>query len=181
MFLPFDRRLTHLFLHFFKHCFDPNASIQELLQAYVWRRDIEVNFRDEKILLGIGRLRCDKSIPWQMCPLSLSPHTPCSLQPPPKPMDQPANTIHYPARNGHGIRRFVLPHNPSSNTSRHEVWVQAVSPASHHNTLQTRNRRNSIQPSKALCSMPLRKPTGAKLQCSACRPVPFKTVPADQI
>ena len=30
---------------------DPNASIQEVLQAYVWRWDIEVNFRDEKTLL----------------------------------------------------------------------------------------------------------------------------------
>ena len=27
----------------------------ELLQAYVWRWDIEVNFRDEKHLLGVGQ------------------------------------------------------------------------------------------------------------------------------
>jgi hypothetical protein len=36
-------------------CTDPNASIEELLQAYVWRWDIEVNFRDEKTLLGVGQ------------------------------------------------------------------------------------------------------------------------------
>lgn len=36
-------------------CTDPNASLQELLQAYVWRWDIEVNFRDEKTLLGVGQ------------------------------------------------------------------------------------------------------------------------------
>lgn len=36
-------------------CTNPNASIQELLQAYVWRWDIEVNFRDEKSLLGVGQ------------------------------------------------------------------------------------------------------------------------------
>ena len=36
-------------------CTDPNASIQEVLQAYVWRWDIEVNFRDEKTLLGVGQ------------------------------------------------------------------------------------------------------------------------------
>jgi len=35
-------------------CTDPNAAIQEILQAYVWRWDIEVNFRDEKTLLGVG-------------------------------------------------------------------------------------------------------------------------------
>ena len=36
-------------------CTDPNADIQEVLQAYVWRWDIEVNFRDEKSLLGVGQ------------------------------------------------------------------------------------------------------------------------------
>jgi hypothetical protein len=36
-------------------CTDPNASIHELLQAYIWRWDIEVNFRDEKTLLGVGQ------------------------------------------------------------------------------------------------------------------------------
>jgi len=35
-------------------CTDPKASIQEALQAYTWRWDIEVNFRDEKTLLGVG-------------------------------------------------------------------------------------------------------------------------------
>ena len=38
-------------------CTDPNATIQEVLQAYVWRWDIEVNFRDEKTLLGVGQAR----------------------------------------------------------------------------------------------------------------------------
>jgi len=36
-------------------CTDPDASIEELLQAYIWRWDIEVNFRDEKTLLGVGQ------------------------------------------------------------------------------------------------------------------------------
>lgn len=36
-------------------CTDPNADIQKVLQAYIWRWDIEVNFRDEKSLLGVGQ------------------------------------------------------------------------------------------------------------------------------
>lgn len=36
-------------------CSDPNASIKDVLQAYIWRWDIEVNFRDEKTLLGVGQ------------------------------------------------------------------------------------------------------------------------------
>lgn len=33
---------------------DMNITLEELLQAYIWRWEIEVNFRDEKTLLGLG-------------------------------------------------------------------------------------------------------------------------------
>jgi hypothetical protein len=36
-------------------CTDPAADLQQVIQAYVWRWDIEVNFRDEKTLLGVGQ------------------------------------------------------------------------------------------------------------------------------
>jgi len=35
-------------------CTDPEASVEKIIQAYVWRWDIEVNFRDEKTTLGLG-------------------------------------------------------------------------------------------------------------------------------
>ena len=35
-------------------CTDPALCLQSLLQSYLWRWDIEVNFRDQKSLLGIG-------------------------------------------------------------------------------------------------------------------------------
>ncbi len=35
-------------------CTDPDAPIEKVLQAYLWRWDIEVNFRDEKTLIGVG-------------------------------------------------------------------------------------------------------------------------------
>ena len=35
-------------------CTDPKLSLEDVLQAYVWRWEIEVNFRDEKTLLGVG-------------------------------------------------------------------------------------------------------------------------------
>jgi len=34
---------------------DPTLSPQKILQAYLWRWEIEVNFRDEKTLLGFGK------------------------------------------------------------------------------------------------------------------------------
>ncbi len=36
-------------------CTDPSVSDAEILQAYLWRWEIEVNFRDEKTLVGLGK------------------------------------------------------------------------------------------------------------------------------
>ena len=36
-------------------CTDPRQALQRIIQAYFWRWDIEVNFRDEKQLLGVGQ------------------------------------------------------------------------------------------------------------------------------
>jgi hypothetical protein len=35
-------------------CTDPDVPLAELLQEYLWRWDIEVNFKDEKCLLGVS-------------------------------------------------------------------------------------------------------------------------------
>jgi hypothetical protein len=35
-------------------CTDPDLPLAELLQYYLWRWEIELNFRDEKTLLGVG-------------------------------------------------------------------------------------------------------------------------------
>ena len=36
-------------------CTDPQLALRQLLQFYLWRWDIEVNFRDEKTILGVGQ------------------------------------------------------------------------------------------------------------------------------
>jgi hypothetical protein len=36
-------------------CTDPELPLAELVQNYLWRWDIEVNFRDEKTVLGVGQ------------------------------------------------------------------------------------------------------------------------------
>ncbi len=35
-------------------CTDPDMDLQEAVQSYIWRWDVEVNFRDEKQLIGVG-------------------------------------------------------------------------------------------------------------------------------
>lgn len=44
-------------------CSDPNMPLEQLLQAYLWRWEVEANFRDEKTLLGVGQaqVRQDKA------------------------------------------------------------------------------------------------------------------------
>ena len=39
----------------FLMCTDLNISLEDFLQDFLWRWDIEVNFRDEKALLGVGQ------------------------------------------------------------------------------------------------------------------------------
>jgi hypothetical protein len=36
-------------------CTDPTLAVQQMVQEYLWRWDIEVNFREEKTLLGVGQ------------------------------------------------------------------------------------------------------------------------------
>jgi hypothetical protein len=36
-------------------CTDPSLPLEQVLQAYLWRWGIEVNFRDEKTLIGVGQ------------------------------------------------------------------------------------------------------------------------------
>jgi len=36
-------------------CTDPHLAIEQLLQFFIWRWDIEVNFRDEKTILHVGQ------------------------------------------------------------------------------------------------------------------------------
>lgn len=36
-------------------CTEPDLPVEELVQEYVWRWDIEVNHRDEKTILGVGQ------------------------------------------------------------------------------------------------------------------------------
>ena len=36
-------------------CTDPDMNLENILQYYLWRWDIEVNFRDEKTVLGVGQ------------------------------------------------------------------------------------------------------------------------------
>ena len=35
-------------------CSDPQLPLEQLVQAYLWRWEIELNFRDEKTLMGVG-------------------------------------------------------------------------------------------------------------------------------
>lgn len=41
-------------------CTDPDVPLEDILQEYLWRWDIEVNFKDEKCLLGVSEAQVRK-------------------------------------------------------------------------------------------------------------------------
>jgi len=45
-------------------CSDASLPLEQLLQGYIWRWEIEVNFRDEKTVMGVGQagVRTDDSV-----------------------------------------------------------------------------------------------------------------------
>jgi len=45
-------------------CTDPTLAAEQILQSYLWRWEIELNFRDEKTLLGFGQpqVRSDAAV-----------------------------------------------------------------------------------------------------------------------
>jgi hypothetical protein len=45
-------------------CTDPNLSLEQIVQYYLWRWDIEVNHRDEKQIIGVGeaQIRSPQSV-----------------------------------------------------------------------------------------------------------------------
>jgi hypothetical protein len=53
-------------------CTDPDLPLETLLQSYLWRWEIEVNFRDEKHVLGVGQAQvrtqaAAKNVPAFVC------------------------------------------------------------------------------------------------------------------
>lgn len=49
-------------------CTDPNLPLDQLMQAYLWRWEIELNFRDEKTLLGTGEAQVRTVAPVESVP-----------------------------------------------------------------------------------------------------------------
>lgn len=49
-------------------CTDPDLPLTELLQIYLWRWDIEVHFRDEKTILGVGQAQVRTELSNQNAP-----------------------------------------------------------------------------------------------------------------
>nr|WP_235954795.1 transposase [Cyclobacterium salsum] len=49
-------------------CTSTELSLEKLLQAYLWRWGIEVNFRDQKTLMGCGQAQVRKEIPCSKVP-----------------------------------------------------------------------------------------------------------------
>ena len=108
-------------------CTDPTIPLEQLLQAYLWRWDIEVNFRDEKTLLGVGQAQVRIPPAAQKVPatavaaysllLLAAAH---AYGPAGRPVDVPPPRWRtYPARQRASTAQLV-------NQLRFELWGQAI-------------------------------------------------------
>ena len=137
---PLGYRLTKLSRMLYRKpafliCTDPDADLQQVLQAYVWRWDIEVNFRDEKTLLGVGQAQVRSQSSVQNVPaLAVAAYAMllAAATQAYGPTAQP-NTL--PAPKWQRKKRLRASTQSLIQHLRHEVWADALrfsSFASHH-------------------------------------------------
>ena len=108
-------------------CTDVNAGLEELLQAYLWRWDIEVNFRDEKTLLGVGQaqVRHEQSVE-RVPALAVAAYamllTSATLNFGPE--GKPTNAL--PVPKWQTNERLRASTQSLINQLRHEIWARAI-------------------------------------------------------
>lgn len=135
-------------------CNDPDASLERVLQAYLWRWDIEVNFRDEKTLLGVGQAQVRHPQAVQNVPaVAVAAYAMLLLA---------AVKAFGPTGLGSALpppawRRRERPQRPATmsliNQLRHELWSQAISSAGlQHFPTPTRPHPNSPKPQPTLAT-----------------------------
>jgi hypothetical protein len=128
-------------------CTDPNLPLEKVLQYYLWRWDIEVNFRDEKTILGVGQAQVRTEASNQKAPalavaayalLLLAAHKTYGADGKPETFQAPCWDKRKPAR------RATT--NDLRNQMRYELWASAL--------------RSNFRP---LCSKPPPDQNGRKL------------------
>ena len=50
-------------------CSAPDLSIEKILQSYLWRWEIELNFRDEKTVMGVGQAQVRNARSVEIAPM----------------------------------------------------------------------------------------------------------------
>lgn len=135
-------------------CTDPDLPLEQLVQEYIWRWDIEVNHRDEKTLLGVGQAQVRNARSVATVPASAV---------------AAYAMLHIAAMKAYGWtgEPKVIPvpkwRNPKKkkrastqdliNELRRELWSESINPR-HLSDFMTRNRtaQKSIKSETDLCS-----------------------------
>jgi hypothetical protein len=127
-------------------CTHPDLPLSELLQIYLWRWDIEVNFRDEKTILGVGQAQVRSEASNQNAPaLAVAAYALLLLA-----SIQVYGTEGRPAaiRNPQWYQR--KPHqrattNQLINQLRYELWASALKPNFSRFSSKTHPDQNAIK------------------------------------
>ncbi|MCP4645695.1 MAG: hypothetical protein GY851_34940 [bacterium] len=107
-------------------CTDPDAPLHEIIQHYLWRWDIEVNFRDEEALLGLGDAQVRTPAPVQNVTACAVAAYAMLLVGAAHCQQQNATIHHLPApiwqpEKSHRVTTMALIQN-----LRHEMWARSI-------------------------------------------------------
>lgn len=127
-------------------CTNPDLPLSELLQIYLWRWDIEVNFRDEKTILGVGQAQVRTEASNQNAPaLAVAAYALLLLA-----GIQVYGAEGRPAAISHPRWYQRKPHqrvttNELVNQLRYELWSAALKPSFRRFSSETRADQNAIK------------------------------------
>ncbi len=158
-------------------CTDPELDPRQIIEAYFQRWDIEVNFRDEKTLLGVGQAQVRTEASVESAPALTVAAYGMLLVSAQRAFGDSRDGL-LPPHHQMGCRFQSLPHLNSTRSSISfapkksgaEVSVSRVSPASRLTSPLTRSLRNALSLSLPLFFMPMAEFQMAKAetQASAC-------------
>lgn len=132
-------------------CTDTNLDVEKLIQAYLWRWEIEVNFRDEKTLFGSGKAQVRNEHSVENVPafiaaiysyLLIAAHKTYKKLDRKKILPRPK---WYPPKNNQRLSTGEI-----INLLRSQLWAKALGcdsfPAFVKQELETRSRKNYANP-----------------------------------
>jgi len=126
-------------------CTDPDIPVNKVLQVYLWRWDIETNFRDEKTLLGTGQAQVRNPVSVEALPQMMVASYALLLLAGinlwgVKGMPQPANIPKWQSVN----KKYRASTNDLIKQLRSELWADSIASTNLYDFVSQQNSNRSL-------------------------------------